>query len=820
MNDKYFQLTETFDVNKLAYILDNFAQFKPQLRWRDRYNIIQPTKISRKYIERSRPFQGIGKVLVDYKQNGGKGRFCAMKSMSLQVIPREIRHSIARDYYHDIDMCNAHPVILSYLCRNNNIPSPALDEYITNREDLLREIVIDNRIADRDKGKQIYLALTNGGTKDFKLVKHPSDHLLRYRNEMLNIHDRFAELDDEAYQKTVTRRKDADKDYNHKAGYMNTLLCDMENNLLMIMHKFFGSPDDCVLCFDGIMVLKRDSDNFEINYDIPGCMLSIERAFPGMNMILKLKDMDEPLNMNTCIIEPYTYKSLEFFIDFKNLITDFNTFIYPEHVNEWISSCLVVVSGGGDNKFLTKNKAVCPESGEISIYYRHVAIQKVLASLSVNCSIIDIRSCATGPQEFVHCTSFYDVKHEDPNLKDFRFSKMNKYVQSRLSAGLIPTYEKSDFIPYLKIKGIPQLYETFNTFGGFHMECISQSDDLDFTKSLMYNHLLEVICHGDLGEFNHFLDHLADIIQDPSNVKPNAHVFYTSQGAGKGVMVEWFRRVIGNSLVASIVKLDRYFNNSFNSHYSFKLVKIFEELGEKGIAFKNFNRLKGEISAPTEFVELKGMDAYEVRNCARMWLFTNHDNSVFIESDDRRYTMHRGCNKYADCANYFDPLWEELRDTNNIKCAFDFLSTREYSPASARRCFHTDYKSEQKINNLSNGVKFIIHYIEHHYDADCIENATVFPITTKELLNDFRTWCSDASKKDNFNAKSFATQIEKIGLKDTKRKIINGSRVYCHSFSPIVIEGNIQTMIRDPTFKFQWFKPEDVTVEDNILSVL
>ncbi len=297
---QYLRLTETVDVDKLSYIVDNFSKFKSQLRWRERYDIINPAVIISKYLKKSKR----GRVAVSYKQNGGRGRFCAMGSLSLQTIPREIRHTIARDFYLDLDMVNAHPVILQWLCRSNGFVCEYLSEYISDRETLLKQVIIDGKVADRDKAKQIYLALTNGGEKDFKAISEPSKHLVGYKDEMVRLHGLFAKQDPKAFDKVRKKRIKGGKDYNHEASYMNTLLCDAENDLLMEIWVYMDKPDDAVLCFDGIMLRKRDYLDHDVPYDVEGCMLALKDRF-GIDMKLKIKTMDEHLDLSDCDIEKY-----------------------------------------------------------------------------------------------------------------------------------------------------------------------------------------------------------------------------------------------------------------------------------------------------------------------------------------------------------------------------------------------------------------------------------------------------------------------------------------------------------------------------------
>ena len=54
---------------------------------------------------------------VVYKMTGcGFGRVYATKSLSLGSIRKEVRHTLAKDIYVDIDIENCHPMILHQVC--------------------------------------------------------------------------------------------------------------------------------------------------------------------------------------------------------------------------------------------------------------------------------------------------------------------------------------------------------------------------------------------------------------------------------------------------------------------------------------------------------------------------------------------------------------------------------------------------------------------------------------------------------------------------------------------------------------------------------
>ena len=61
----------------------------------------------------------------------------------------------------DIDIVNAHPVILNYLCKKNNVNCNILENYIYKRE-----LILSSFGEDRKSVKELFLSILNGGFKD------------------------------------------------------------------------------------------------------------------------------------------------------------------------------------------------------------------------------------------------------------------------------------------------------------------------------------------------------------------------------------------------------------------------------------------------------------------------------------------------------------------------------------------------------------------------------------------------------------------------------------------------------------------------------
>jgi hypothetical protein len=751
------QTTEKFNNAKLQAIINNASKFN------DKFDSDYVT-ILRNYNNKAINDEQI----VYYNQIDNQGRYFAKEGLSLQNLKRCIRHTIAGEYYTDVDMVNAHPVILQHLCKENGFNCDNLNDYITNREQILKETGID-----RDLAKKQYLILTNSEGNE---VEASTQHMFKYQKEMMKLHNQFYDLNPEEAEKVKQRRITNGKDENHKAAYMNSLLCEFENKLLMTMYEYFKKPNDCVLCFDGIMLKKGE-------YDIKGCMKFIKQKLK-IDMKLKVKEMDDILDLSPFKIPTIKPITFEYWRDMKHII---GKTLDKKYVDMWMNSCISIV-----------NKEGC-----LCYALKDVNGKKLLVNSSEFTKTVNAFNCNIINPKYDKDFSIKNPKSKDIKTKEYLYTSLgfgkNGYLNYCTSNGIIPIYYNIDYYPYLStMKNVNIDNDTYNVFECFPMDDGKQYDTKLFLKSKWYKHL-KTDFFTDEKEFEHFLDTIADMVQDPSNIKENAHLFYSSQGCGKGLLGQFLIKLLGDSNVATFNNTDLYFTSRFNVNASNKVLKIFEEVSEKGQAFSNHNRLKAEITAKTERVEKKGVDPYDVRNCSRYIFFTNNESTLYIENDDRRFTLHKINSKHAADRVYFAPIAREIENDDFIKSAFTFFATRKYDDVHVRTAFETAYKSKEKLVNLTNGVKYIIETIENKYtNVDVAENKTV-TVGLVELLDEYSLYCTLNGFR--YNAASFKTQIKKIGI-EPKRITFDGKRKLCIAYNLLDLQSFIQTMIKNDKWKF------------------
>ena len=298
MNRKVF--FEKIDYEALNYIINNKEEVKTQVRKSlfndpdyDLFNILN------KYIKKYDHNTGLIRVSYHQTNNRNVGRYFADGSLSLQSIAKEIRNTISYTYYDDLDIVNAHPTILQYLCNINNIKCSKLTQYINNRDKFLNQLIKKNVIKknniNKEDAKQIFLSILNGGEKDYDNLNHKTTFIIQFKKSIDKIIKKLCNIykDELKFQKKIKPNKN-----NIEGSTINSLMCKIENKILMFICEFLKDKkllkDNGVLCFDGIMIPKND--NIDINNLLTECQKFIKNKM-NINIILKIKKMEKVINL-------------------------------------------------------------------------------------------------------------------------------------------------------------------------------------------------------------------------------------------------------------------------------------------------------------------------------------------------------------------------------------------------------------------------------------------------------------------------------------------------------------------------------------------
>jgi hypothetical protein len=238
------------------------------------------------FIKANGEIKRLYKFTGDHKwsENGdGSGRLFSHGN-GVQGLPKKIRGFLLDGFTTDIDMVNAHPVILRYLCRIHNIPHKELEFYIENRDEILSEF------SDRETGKTLFLKATN----DDKLnKKEKNENFKKYDKEMKEIQKMVTKL---TCYENIVADVPANRLYNWYGSAMNRIMCYYENKILQVIMAELNKKRIEVVApmFDGCMVYGDYYSNEELLNDLE---TAINTTFPSLNMKLSFKQHSKDILM-------------------------------------------------------------------------------------------------------------------------------------------------------------------------------------------------------------------------------------------------------------------------------------------------------------------------------------------------------------------------------------------------------------------------------------------------------------------------------------------------------------------------------------------
>lgn len=235
-----------------------------------------------------------GKASVKYNKakNMKYGRVSPFKSLGLFSIRRELRHTLARDNYIDIDIENCHPVLLLQILQANGIECKYLKKYVTNRDEIFEEVKAKYNVS-RDEAKVLFIQLMYYGSFDSwykKLNKQskqndgfidtdendgttsdegnndnkPTKFIMKFSKELQQIGDIIVSKNTELKNQIKKRKQEQHKtDYNEKATICSYFLQEYECQILETIYlycidKKYITNNNAVLCMDGLMIPKEN----------------------------------------------------------------------------------------------------------------------------------------------------------------------------------------------------------------------------------------------------------------------------------------------------------------------------------------------------------------------------------------------------------------------------------------------------------------------------------------------------------------------------------------------------------------------------------
>ena len=227
------------------------------------------------------------------------GRVFPIKSLGLTTMSRKTRNTLIKDTMIDIDLVNCQPQILYCVCKSNNIECNFIEQYNTNREPILTEMMSTYNLK-RSACKKLFIRLAFGGTfygflKDNNLdaTLQPTEFINNFTNQLICIGNIFKTNNELLYEKIKKTKKD-----NVIGSFMSKILQEYETRILECMYLYLSNntnivnDDYFVYEYDGMKLLKDRVEKYGVDTLINDLQNIVLNEL-GFNMSLEVKPIED-----------------------------------------------------------------------------------------------------------------------------------------------------------------------------------------------------------------------------------------------------------------------------------------------------------------------------------------------------------------------------------------------------------------------------------------------------------------------------------------------------------------------------------------------
>jgi|TARA_R110000803_G_scaffold178832_1_gene241264 hypothetical protein len=324
------EFTEIVDVRSVRWLLTQLSQefiFQNIVDENEKFNFVYVKKILQKMNKTG------GKSKVKYEKKDKFGILRDYAVLSIQALPTAFRGLICKRM-NDVDMVNAHPVIIYNLCKQHNISCLYLKEYCENRKKIIAEKKCSKMDIIKSINKQTLIKADNW-LKSFDI-------------EMKEIQKKLYEMDEYEPQRILSESKQKNK----KGTFMSHLATSFE---VKIIHSVIHSIDlnIGVLMYDGFMFYDEKPENLLQDLSL------MVKDKTGFDIEWSYKEHDDSLQVPECFVED-NYEQM-----------------YESLKNKYEKDyCLAFIEEGCVFAFKVNNKICFLNTTDLLLHFQNVFIDK------------------------------------------------------------------------------------------------------------------------------------------------------------------------------------------------------------------------------------------------------------------------------------------------------------------------------------------------------------------------------------------------------------------------------------------------------------
>ncbi len=297
--------------------------------------------------------------------------------------------------------------------------------------------------------------------------------------------------------------------------------------------------------------------------------------------------------------------------------------------------------------------------------------------------------------------------------------------------------------------------------------------------SLYWEHVREIICNGNEIHYKYVKKWMASVVQKP-DLLATALVLRGLQGTGKNKFVEYFGQIFGKHFL-TITSLNHIVGR-FNAHLQNAYLILANEAiwgGDK----REVGALKSIITDPTIFIEAKGKDGFQIKNCRHLIVCSNEDWAVPMDLDDRRFFVLDISPKHKEDTKYFKALHDQMSNEGVDALLYDLLH-EDLNDFTPRIMPLNDAGFDMKMKSASS----IEQYIYESLKAGSWDVRAGVPVgdfgdkACQILYGHYKEWCDEEGLKKKSSAEFGKVLKKLIPSVKKERPTEEGIRIWTYLF--------------------------------------
>ena len=663
------------------------------------------------------PYSEYGYIPVKYvkgKTCNDIGRWYAVNSIGLAPIKSCIRHTLCDDMWVDIDQVNSHPHLLKQIMHKYQFSSGLLDKYISNRDDVLDNIMQEENCCKSD-AKDYVISIING--KKFK-----SNTLTQLHNEIKLAVDTIMKCNE--YQDIYIYCKNTFGIKCNLWGKTMSRILQYEENKMLECYINLCHEKQLIpkyknayvvsLVFDGFQLIKNDAINDELLEELR----LYAKEHTGFDVPLKLKPFDKALS----IPDDYNVVVEDNDDNDDNIPDDLKS--YNDFKEEFEKKCCKILHPPSvytiddDEDKLQSIKHARDTYGHENCY----VVAKVKGK-EVKSSVLFINRWLS-----------------DRNIKYYK-AVCWKPPPLISDENMLNTWKPFDISNITLEKCDRNYYQEFMTF----------CENLFESKEVMH----------------YLLARYAFRLQNPGLRSNVCVVYYGEEGGGKSTFIDTIYQLFGKYAI----QIDKA-KKLYESHSTFEKEKCFICVNEAAGCdnFENSEVLKTRITENKLHINPKGVQAYEIDNYCDYDMTTNNVNVVKItDASTRRWFQHECSSHYLGDVKFFNDYRKNILDnTNALRQIYDGLMAYDWKDLIKSGNFQDvnhkpdTYITKQVKECNRDKLTYFYKYIVDDYTCD---ESTTVKFHKSDLFKIWLNWCSTNKINMDMNNIQFGIKTWQLSKK-------------------------------------------------------